>query len=574
MHSVVRIYVQSQTHYFRAPLSANPVRSAWGSGWVCDALELAQQKIPFAPQNEIKLSHKQIEDKLMSLGIKSSKTGQFPVIITNAHVVKGIKSCSIQLEGDSAIHNCTYLCAFPGQDLALLLPPEHLIDRLLCNEMCSDPLTPSQKVKLYGYPKNGSGECSQTTGNLSRIISTIFLHANVETLDYEMTATINGGNSGGPVVIKRDDKELVVAIAHQHQTNAANQFHAIPIYQLTAAFRNYLLYQKDFGLFTQPFRYELLKNPTIRKYYHLKPQDSDGVVITEVHKRYDSPFKLNDILLQVNQYPVNSEGKITLFKDAQVPFTIYFHFLPPYEIIKYKILRAGKELDVQCQLSATTQNIYTDFRFPNQNPPIFYQNGLLFCGEVNAIEILNAFLASEGNKTPRALYTRISSLKYKMPNTLGTVVFFAYTDTIGFVLDEVNVFSKIAINDTVYKIRDIFHLFNILNPGGSTLDSSPQEKLIAFYRDKEDVVPFLVLPHLTKKEEDHHFEQYNIPKEFSPQSFREKHYPKSRGWPLLRIASKFLFNIPKKNISDSRKRKETSDKETTTDEKLASVKRV
>lgn len=524
------------------PVSSSTLKQSWGSGWVCDAVQLANSSIPFVAQEQQSLSDKELQDKLLSLGIKPSINNQFPIIITNAHVVEGMKECSIQLEGDSALTKCELLCTFPTRDLAILLPPDNLIDHLTCSKLSMDVVQQGESIDVYGYPKNGKGERSLTKGSLSRTICGTFSHAHLSTLEYEMSATINGGNSGGPVVTKdKEGREFVVAVAHQHQTNATNQFNSIPVFHLVAGFRDYLQHRKIFGLLSLPVRYAPLKNQSLREFWGLDPKGSDGVLVETTSGLYDLdfPLKAGDIIRKVGEYPVNSDGKIALFPGSggRVPFENYLHFLPPYSKVEMQIRRKGKDISTSCKLVISVHCMLRDRRLPTQNPPRFAQHGLVFCGEIGATAISKSYQAANTNLTPK-LYARISQNEFKLPTSLGTVVFFPFTDTMGVSLEEANVIAKVRIYGKEHNIRDIYHLFSVLNSSETTANPSSESigenKFVAFYGRIEDDVPFFVVPLLSEKEEITNYKKYGIDERFSPKYFAENYLPKARGWEIVR----------------------------------------
>lgn len=542
-HSVLRVFVQSQTHNFRAPVSSSNMIQSWGSGWVCDAAQLANCSIPFVRQEQQPFTAEELQEKLLSLGIKRSKQGQFPIIVTNAHVVEGMKECSIQLDGDSALTKCELFCTFPTRDLAILLPPDNLIDSLICSEVSMKVIEQGDPVDVHGYPKNGQGERSLTKGTLSRTIPGTYAHANLSTLEYEMTATINGGNSGGPVVIKNaEGRELVVAIAHQHQTNAANQFNSIPVFHLVAGFRDYLRHRKDFGLQTLPLKYDPLKNQEIRAFWGLDPKGSDGALVASTSALYDFylPLKAGDIILEVDGYSVNSDGKIALFPQGvgRIPFENYLHFLPPYSTVNIKIKREGKDITTSCMLVASLHCLQREQRLPTQNPPIFARHGLVFCGEIGSTAIFKTYQTATGNTISTKLYARVSQNEFKSPTSMGTVVFFPFTNTMGVTLEEANVIAKVRIHGKYHNIRDIYHLFSILNNSKTAANQSSErigeEKFVAFYGNVNDEVPFFVVKLLSEEEEIASRKRYGIDERFSPKHFAENYLPKTQSWELVR----------------------------------------
>lgn len=543
----LRITVQSQKPKVRQPEAPSPLSESSGSAWVLDLMQLAECEIPFIG-NPTAICLLTLKKKLLSLGVRQSNTGSFPVIVTNAHVVHGMRSGKFQFNDTPTPHSLRLLCFFHARDLAFLIPEDEALTDQLCKlifPVSTKPIDRADILTVYGYPV-GSKQVAMTEGKLSRMMAMTYGHPGLTMLGYEMTTTINSGSSGGPVVIRKEGTgvEAVVAISHQGVKGTANQFHAIPAMQLRSALQEWITYGREFGLLQLPINIMPLHHPAMREDYGLNGSDYaiHGTLISAVSKHHSfsldndgkNQCRVNDVLLSINGLPVDADGNLVILGE-RISFICYLSFCDPSRALDIVVLRGKERLQFSVYGSAS-QVMYRAYRLPSQTQaPTFYQHGILFSGEISANSVSKEF--EKG--VPSDLAGALGEFGgFRTPGRYSLVIFYPKTDTMGYALSEINVVKAISVDGkTVQPLRDIYHLWHILNPakGGGI------GKHIKLYCNSEEV-PSVVLPKLSPEQEAAHRKKYSIPVELSAEAFARNHLPKNtKGWQFVRGLVKMGF---------------------------------
>ncbi len=230
-------------------------------------------------------------------------------IMTNAHVVSNARQLLIRKHNDPAIYPARILFIAHDSDLALLeLEDPAAIEATPPLELGEVPSLESD-VRVIGYPVGGQ-RLSVTRGVVSRIDFIVYAHSGIDShLAIQIDAAINPGNSGGPVL----QGDRVVGVAFQGMRGATEGTgYIIP----TPVVRRFLADVEDgryngcvdLGLTTAH-----TVNPTLRQALGL-PDDNRGVVVTHVAAGGSSDGQLEpgDIVLQIDEHPVASDGRILI----------------------------------------------------------------------------------------------------------------------------------------------------------------------------------------------------------------------------------------------------------------------
>lgn len=309
--------------------------------------------------------------------VKSSSGTGFYIgnnrILTNAHVVANSKFVTVQRDGeakkvsvqvDFIAHDC---------DLAILKSEDsEFFSGVEAMEIGSLPKLRTP-VATIGYPTGGD-QVSITEGVVSRIDFRRYAHGGY--LDHvliQVDSAINPGNSGGPVV--QDNK--VVGVAFQSYTAAENTGYIIP----AVVINRFLDDIKDGVYHGHPTNEvvsysDLLSNSAMRSYFGL---DSErGVLVTHVPKYspFHGIFKIDDILLSVNQNQIGSDGKI-VFHGERVNFEVIYDLSQIGETVKFEILRDRKVETVGVPV-AKSENFYQAGDLFMPFPKFYSYGGFIF----------------------------------------------------------------------------------------------------------------------------------------------------------------------------------------------------
>ncbi|MEM9080925.1 MAG: trypsin-like peptidase domain-containing protein [Verrucomicrobiota bacterium] len=229
-------------------------------------------------------------------------------ILTNAHVVANARRILITKRNSARklparIEHIAHDC-----DLALLsVEDPSQLENLPILPIGGMPELDSE-VRAIGYPIGGD-RLSVSRGIVSRIDFRPYSHSRADShLIIQIDAAINPGNSGGPAV--QGDK--VIGVAFQGLRQADNTGYIIP----TPVINRFLTDIKDgrydhyvdLGLSDFP-----LFNPAMREALGLS-DDGQGVLVASVIPGgpCDGFVKTGDILLAIDDYPIDSAGNINV----------------------------------------------------------------------------------------------------------------------------------------------------------------------------------------------------------------------------------------------------------------------
>jgi serine protease Do len=163
----------------------------------------------------------------------------------------------------------------------------------------------------------------------------------------ETDAAINGGNSGGPLVNSSGEvigMNTLIFTGGQSSTYIGYGF-AIPVNKIKKVVidlkkKGKVAHDITAGFDVQPV------DARIAQYFGMKQQQ--GVIVSDVHAGGPAEaagLKVGDIILEVNGEKVNSDSDILAVMIE----------LSPGDILKFKVYREHKTLDIALKLAATSE---------------------------------------------------------------------------------------------------------------------------------------------------------------------------------------------------------------------------
>lgn len=263
-------------------------------------------------------------------------------ILTNSHVV--LYGTDITVENRKGEKQPARIVATSrDMDLAVLAltdagAAEHFFKATPPIVLAKELPKVKEGVTVFGFPVGGAA-MSITKGEVSRI-NVKFYGSQGSGPEIQISAPVNPGNSGGPVVGARDE---LVGLVYQRLQNAQNIGYVIPNEEIQIFLDDIADGRYDGKLSeSTESSYQGLENEALRK--HLKlPKDVRGVMVR--HSSPGFPLKQYDVITKIGDHAVDNTGLITLEGNLRVPFLSQVNKLADKNgLAPVSIIRDGKAM--------------------------------------------------------------------------------------------------------------------------------------------------------------------------------------------------------------------------------------
>lgn len=364
-------------------------------------------------------------------------------IMTNAHVVSWARQLMVKRYQDPRPYLARVVFVGHDCDLALL----EVEDSQFYNGVEPLDFGPLPKVRstvvTYGYPAGGE-QISYTRGVVSRIELQTYAHiGNRSLLGVQTDAAINPGNSGGPVI--QDDKVIGVAFQGMPGLENAGFFIPPPVIQ---HFLDDIQDGKYDGFPSAGIRTAPLQNAAFRRKLKL-PDDDRGVRVDSITPGTPAAQVLrpDDVVLQVGQYPVGSDGSI-VYEGNRMSMAMAVQEAQHGHKIPYRVWRGGKEqtLAVPVEVSVTEKVLGNQYDLP---PRYFIYGGLVFTPL--SLDYLKTFGRSWSDTAGAELTYELFYRRHESPTTLRSEPIVLST----VLADEVNASFRVRGRAMVDKINGV-----------------------------------------------------------------------------------------------------------------------
>ncbi len=370
-------------------------------------------------------------------------------IITNAHAVLNSKFLQVRKEGDSKKYKAVVKFTSEEYDLALVeIEDKSFFKGTVPLKLGTLPEI-QEKLTVYGYPLGGD-KLSTTQGIVSRMEHNTYTLTNRKFLIGQTDAAINSGNSGGPVV----SKGKVVGVAFAGLNSADNIGYFIPVNILN----NFLEDIKDGKYDGSPLlgvEWLELESPSHRRMLGIEDK-TGGILIKKVFK--NSPFEgvlqKNDVLMKLDNYPVESDGTIEFRKNEKTDFT-YVNQQKKYgDNLSYEIIRDKKTKTGQVKLEKKDIKYTVVTEVTIETPPSYMvYGGLLF--EPLTSNYMAGVIEKLGSVYDREeLYKDYKELVV-LVRVLPFDVNLGYTDAVNQIIVKVNGEKYKDFKDFVQKVKNV-----------------------------------------------------------------------------------------------------------------------
>ncbi len=283
-------------------------------------------------------------------------------ILTNAHVVADATYIEVRKAGDARKYVAQRRKVSHECDLATLT----VGDASFWQDVHPLPFGSmpclQDEVSVVGYPEGGEG-VSITAGVVSRIEIQRYAHSGNHLLAIQIDAAINPGNSGGPAL---DEEGQVIGVAFQNHQDSQNIGYMIPV----PTIRHFLADEmpgdpsRTQGFCSLGIFWQALDNAQLRDYKGLG--ERSGVMLRGIVPTAPASEVLErgDVLLELEGRSIANDGTIAVGQQERLSFQHPIHLKFPGELVKLKILRQDKELELEVPVRP----------LPKLVPPIVYDN--------------------------------------------------------------------------------------------------------------------------------------------------------------------------------------------------------
>ncbi|MCG2812341.1 MAG: serine protease [Candidatus Aminicenantes bacterium] len=295
-------------------------------------------------------------------------------ILTNAHLVADQMYIKVQKAGDVEKYTAEVEFVAHDCDLALLKVKDPAFFKGVHPIALGGLPREGDGVNVYGFPTGGS-KISVTQGVVSRIEIKRYRHSRRFSPVIQIDASLNPGNSGGPVL--KGDR--LVGIAFQVLEKSENNGDMIPVPVIERFFNDIKDGRYD-GFPQIGINFQKMESLAMRAFLKLKPRQT-GMYIRSVdfNSMARGVIREGDVLLAIDNVPVANDGTIVFVANERIDF--------PYHLIKFQVndevvltlLRGGVEMKKTVRLSPYGELVpYPQY---DEKPEFLVFAGLVFMPE-------------------------------------------------------------------------------------------------------------------------------------------------------------------------------------------------
>jgi len=273
-------------------------------------------------------------------------------ILTNAHVVANQTFIEVQRYGERKRYIAKVISVSHQADMALLEVENKEFFKGVTPLTFGELPKMEQKIVVYGFPIGGD-TLSATSGVVSRIEHTRYVHSGESFLTVQVDAAVNPGNSGGPAI----SNGKIVGVVMQNITQSQSIGYIVPVNMV----KHFLADIKDGtydGFADLGFTIQEMENPTIKKYFNVDDNRTGILVDNLVYSAKDGTnIQGNDIITSIDGHSIKDDGTVE-YRPHE--YTSYHYFIDQHQMgenVTLGIIRDQKKMDVNITLNHTADNI-------------------------------------------------------------------------------------------------------------------------------------------------------------------------------------------------------------------------
>jgi len=296
-------------------------------------------------------------------------------ILTNAHCVADATYIEVEVPGVADKIETKTIAVNHQIDLALLKPlNDPRISNISYIEFDSLPNL-REKVVTVGYPSGGR-QISFTEGVVSRIDIMRYVHSNIAAPLVQTDASINSGNSGGPVF--SDKTGSCLGVATQKSTAGEGLGYFIPstiIHQFLTDIED----NKIDGIPSLSTFFQTLENPAARQQLKMT-RDQNGIRIRAITKSgtLDNVLQKDDVLLSIDGHNILNDGRVPFKNNGRIWLSYHVATKQVGDKLTLTYLRDGKVNNIEVKLKPFRLTLVPRLPKYDEQPNYYLSGGLLF----------------------------------------------------------------------------------------------------------------------------------------------------------------------------------------------------
>lgn len=295
--------------------------------------------------------------------------------LTNAHVVQNPQR--IQVLNENAENEFSAKLTFISEesDLAVITVDNTMVDKVFEPASFGKNVEVGDEVTAMGFP-GGLLSLAATKGVISRVYDDNYAHSGRTLPIIQVDAAVNGGASGGALLIKNK----VVGIISQNVPDLQSVGHAIPLPVIKQFIKDtedgVINGLPDLGIQTRP-----VTNLSKRNYYGLaKGQHALEIIETSGFAK-ENGLQEGDLILEYNDEPLTRYGGITGHPELDISTAVALSQIG--DTVWLKLLREGVTLTRNISLSHTWSDHFVVPIVKNGQTPSWINFGGIILVEMN-----------------------------------------------------------------------------------------------------------------------------------------------------------------------------------------------
>eukprot|EP00877_Chromochloris_zofingiensis_P004183 jgi/Chrzof1/13766/Cz08g11120.t1 len=378
-------------------------------------------------------------------------------ILTNAHCVDHSTQVKVKRRGSDQKYVASVLAVGTECDIAMLtVEDESFWEGVSPVQFGSLPQL-QEAVTVVGYPIGGD-TMSVTSGVVSRIEVTSYVHGAAELLGIQIDAAINSGNSGGPA-FGTGGQCVGIAFQSLKHEDAENIGYIIPTPVITHFITDYERNGAYTGFPCLGVEWQKLENPDLRKALKMQA-DQKGVLIRRIEPTaaVHGVLEQYDILMSFDGINIANDGTVPFRSGERISFSYLVSQKYTNEEASLKLLHDGQERTVAVHLQAPVRLI--PFHIKGKPPTYFIVAGLVFT------PVTVPYLRSEYGKeydfdAPVKLLDKMMHAMAERPDQQVIVLSQVLASEVNIGYEEILNTQVVALNGE--KIQNMHHLVKLVD---------------------------------------------------------------------------------------------------------------